>query len=161
MHASRLEWKYKQYVLDGEPLRIMSGAIHYFRVVPEYWEDRLLKLKACGFNTVETYVAWNVHEPKEGAFCFEGIADLERFVRLAAAIRRRRQQIVQIVEEAGEARERHVGQQLAVPGLSCRQAAVELRRDGLEDVLDRRVEVVEDRRNAAEFEKRGGLLGPA
>ncbi|WP_371825296.1 glycoside hydrolase family 35 protein [Paenibacillus soyae] len=64
----------------------MSGAIHYFRVVPEYWEDRLLKLRACGFNTVETYVAWNVHEPKEGAFCFEGIADLERFVRLAGEL---------------------------------------------------------------------------
>lgn len=61
----------------------MSGAIHYFRVVPEYWEDRLLKLKACGFNTVETYVAWNVHEPKEGEFDFEGIADVERFIRLA------------------------------------------------------------------------------
>ena len=42
------------YTLDGKPFRILSGAIHYFRVVPEYWEDRLKKLKACGLNTVET-----------------------------------------------------------------------------------------------------------
>lgn len=83
---SLLEWKDKQYLLDGKPLRIMSGAIHYFRVVPEYWKDRLLKLKACGFNTVETYVAWNVHEPNEGQFCFDGIADVAAFVRLAGEL---------------------------------------------------------------------------
>ncbi len=45
-----------QFVHNGDSVRILSGAIHYFRVVPPYWEDRLLKLKACGLNTVETYV---------------------------------------------------------------------------------------------------------
>ena len=44
----------KEFLLDGKPFRILSGAIHYFRVVPEYWKDRLLKLKAMGLNTVET-----------------------------------------------------------------------------------------------------------
>lgn len=44
----------KDFLLDGKPVRILSGAIHYFRVVPEYWRDRLLKLKAMGLNTVET-----------------------------------------------------------------------------------------------------------
>ncbi|MFC3843421.1 beta-galactosidase [Paenibacillus sp. MAH-36] len=76
----------KQFFLDGEPFQILSGAIHYFRVVPEYWEDRLLKLKACGFNTVETYVPWNLHEPQENAYNFEGIADLERFITLAGEL---------------------------------------------------------------------------
>ena len=60
--------------------------MHYFRIVPEYWEDRLLKLKACGFNTVETYIAWNMHEPKEGQFSFEGIADIVRFISIAAKL---------------------------------------------------------------------------
>jgi len=36
------------FMLDDKPMRIISGAIHYFRVPREYWEDRLLKLKACG-----------------------------------------------------------------------------------------------------------------
>ncbi|UQZ82142.1 Beta-galactosidase precursor [Paenibacillus konkukensis] len=72
--------------MNGEPVRIISGAIHYFRVVPEYWRDRLLKLQACGFNTVETYVAWNVHEPEEGRFCFDGIADVAEFIRLAGEL---------------------------------------------------------------------------
>ena len=67
----------------GKNVPILSGAIHYFRVHPEYWRDRLLKLKACGLNTVETYVPWNLHEPKEGQFNFEGLADIVSFVQLA------------------------------------------------------------------------------
>ena len=34
-----------QFVQDGEPLQLIAGAMHYFRVVPEYWEDRLRKLR--------------------------------------------------------------------------------------------------------------------
>jgi beta-galactosidase len=71
------------FLYDGKPIRILSGAIHYFRVVPQYWRDRLLKLKACGFNAVETYVAWNIHEPKPDQFNFQGIADLEKFIKTA------------------------------------------------------------------------------
>ncbi|ACS99842.1 glycoside hydrolase family 35 protein [Paenibacillus sp. JDR-2] len=76
----------KQLMLNDRPFRIIAGAIHYFRVVPEYWRDRLLKLKACGFNTVETYVPWNFHEPEEGRFVFEGMADLEKFIALAGEL---------------------------------------------------------------------------
>ena len=75
-----------RFELNGKPIRIISGAVHYFRTVPEYWEDRLTKLKACGFNTVETYLPWNLHEPKEGQFNFEGIADVERFLQTAAKV---------------------------------------------------------------------------
>ena len=81
-----LTWENGQYLLDGQPYRIISGAIHYFRVVPEYWEDRLLKLKACGFNTVETYIAWNVHEPQEGEYNFSGMADVASFIELAGKL---------------------------------------------------------------------------
>ncbi|TNJ64126.1 beta-galactosidase [Paenibacillus hemerocallicola] len=81
-----LETREGQFYYQDKPFRIVSGAMHYFRTVPEYWRDRLLKLKACGFNTVETYVAWNLHEPKPGAFCFEGLADLERFIRTAGEL---------------------------------------------------------------------------
>ncbi|TQS74999.1 beta-galactosidase [Ornithinibacillus gellani] len=80
---SNLTVKGKELYLNDKPFQLIAGAIHYFRVVPEYWEDRLLKLKACGFNCVETYVAWNLHEPKEGEFNFSGIADLEKFIQIA------------------------------------------------------------------------------
>ena len=71
------------FYLDGKPFQIISGAIHYFRIVPEYWKDRLEKLKAMGCNTVETYIPWNMHEPKKGEFHFEGMLDIERFVKTA------------------------------------------------------------------------------
>ena len=71
------------FYMDGEPVKIISGAIHYFRVIPEYWQDRLEKLKAMGCNTVETYIPWNMHEREKGEFCFAGMLDIERFLRLA------------------------------------------------------------------------------
>ncbi len=74
------------FYLNGRPYQIRSGSIHYFRVVPEYWRDRLEKLKSMGLNTVETYVPWNVHEPRKGEFCFEGMADIVRFVKLAGEL---------------------------------------------------------------------------
>lgn len=80
---SKLTIDGRYFKLDGEIFQIRSGAIHYFRVVPEYWEDRLIKLINCGFNTVETYVPWNLHEPEEGTYCFEGIADVVKFLETA------------------------------------------------------------------------------
>ena len=74
------------FYLDGKPFQIISGSIHYFRVVPQYWRDRLLKLKAMGCNTVETYIPWNLHEPQKGRFVFDGMADVEGFVRLAQEV---------------------------------------------------------------------------
>jgi len=72
-----------EFYIDGKPVKIISGGIHYFRIVPEYWRDRLEKLKAMGCNTVETYVPWNMHEPKKGQFNFSGMLDIERFIKTA------------------------------------------------------------------------------
>ncbi|MEE1283427.1 MAG: beta-galactosidase, partial [Acutalibacteraceae bacterium] len=78
--------KGKEFLLNGKPFKIYSGAMHYFRTLPEYWEDRLLKLKLAGFNTVETYVCWNLHEPKKGEFDFEGMLDIARFLETAKKV---------------------------------------------------------------------------
>ena len=69
---SRLCYQGEQFLLDQKPFRFLSGTIHYFRVTPDYWEDRLKKLRACGFNAVETYTCWNLHERQEGRFDFSG-----------------------------------------------------------------------------------------
>ncbi|MFP3322419.1 beta-galactosidase [Planococcus sp. SIMBA_160] len=71
------------FYFEGETFQILSGGMHYFRTVPEQWEDRLQKLKALGLNTVETYIPWNFHEPKKGQFHFSGMADIEGFIELA------------------------------------------------------------------------------
>ncbi|TDU03180.1 beta-galactosidase [Streptomyces sp. 846.5] len=72
------------FLRDGYPHRIVSAAIHYFRIRPELWRDRLLRLRAMGVNTVETYVAWNVHEPEPGSFDFDGPQDVAAFIAIAA-----------------------------------------------------------------------------
>lgn len=72
------------FLLDGEPFRILSGALHYFRIPRPYWEDRLYKARAMGLNTIETYAAWNLHEPRPGEFHFEDSLDIAAFIELAA-----------------------------------------------------------------------------
>lgn len=73
----------EQFELNGEELKIISGSIHYFRSMPETWEDKIIKLKALGANTVETYVPWNLHEPYEGTWTMEGHLNLPLFLELA------------------------------------------------------------------------------
>lgn len=74
------------FIINGERLKLVSGALHYFRIVPEMWEHSLYNLKAMGCNTVETYVPWNMHEPKKGEFNFSGLADIERYLELAQSM---------------------------------------------------------------------------
>ncbi|MFF9133321.1 glycoside hydrolase family 35 protein [Streptomyces sp. NPDC014806] len=68
---------------DGRPHRVLSGSLHYFRVHPGQWADRLDRLAALGLNTVDTYVPWNFHERTPGEVRFDGWRDVARFLRLA------------------------------------------------------------------------------
>lgn len=69
---------------DGVEHRVLSGSLHYFRVHPQHWSDRLTRLAAMGLNTVDTYVPWNFHRPRSGEPArFDGWRDVERFVSLA------------------------------------------------------------------------------
>ncbi|WP_394839128.1 beta-galactosidase [Pendulispora rubella] len=74
------------FLLDGERFQIIGGAIHYFRIHPDQWLDRLQRLRAMGLNTIETYVAWNFHQPTPGDADFTGWRDLGRFIRLAGSL---------------------------------------------------------------------------
>ena len=84
--APTLTWRDGEILRDGVSHRILAGAIHYFRVHPDQWEDRLRRLAAMGANTVDTYVAWNFHERVEGDIRFDGWRDIERFIRLAGEV---------------------------------------------------------------------------
>ena len=82
----KLTYDNARFYLDGKSYVILSGAMHYFRIPRAYWKDRLQKLKECGFNTVETYLCWNLHEPQEGTFVFSEELDLGAFLDAAAEI---------------------------------------------------------------------------
>ncbi|MDQ1044644.1 beta-galactosidase family protein [Streptomyces sp. V4I2] len=69
------------FLLDGRPVRLLSGALHYFRVHEAQWGHRLAMLRAMGLNCVETYVPWNLHEPRPGEF--RDVEALGRFLDAA------------------------------------------------------------------------------
>ena len=65
------------------PFRILSGSLHYFRVLPQSWPDRIEEMKRAGLNTIETYIPWNLHESERGNYKFnEGLTDLSSFLKL-------------------------------------------------------------------------------
>ncbi|MFI1069938.1 beta-galactosidase family protein [Streptomyces puniciscabiei] len=70
------------FLLDGRPLRLLSGALHYFRVHEGHWRHRLAMLRAMGLNCVETYVPWNLHQPVPG-----GHRDVRAIGRFLDAVR--------------------------------------------------------------------------
>ncbi|GAB2472962.1 beta-galactosidase [Promicromonospora xylanilytica] len=75
----------EDFQLGGERMQVVSGALHYFRVHPDQWADRIRKARLMGLNTIETYVPWNFHAPEPGVFDLDGRRDLGRFLDLVAA----------------------------------------------------------------------------
>lgn len=73
------------FLKDNTPFQVLSGALHYFRVHPEQWADRIHKARLMGLNTIETYVPWNAHAPRRGEFNATGQLDLGRFLDLVHA----------------------------------------------------------------------------
>ena len=72
-----------KFYIDGKETKIISGAVHYFRNMPDTWEDIFKKMKALGCNCVETYCAWNMHEKVQGIYDFTGILNIAEFIRTA------------------------------------------------------------------------------
>ena len=72
-----------EFLLDGKPLQMISGELHYPRIPREAWRSRLKMAKAMGLNTIGTYVFWNVHEPQPGKYDFTGNNDVAAFVKMA------------------------------------------------------------------------------
>ncbi|KAL1473714.1 hypothetical protein MTO96_021827 [Rhipicephalus appendiculatus] len=76
-----IDYENDRFLRDGEPIQIVAGAMHYFRTLPQLWDDRLTTMKAAGLNAIQTYVEWSTHEPEEGQFA--GAQELVHFLNLA------------------------------------------------------------------------------
>lgn len=68
--------------LGDQPFYLASGSMHYFRVHPSGWRRRLAWMRDFGLTAVQTYVPWNLHEPREGEYDFTGRLDLSAFLAL-------------------------------------------------------------------------------
>lgn len=86
-HPDRIRYDGKGFQIEGKDVFIYGGAFHYFRTPKAQWRDRFQKIKDAGFNTVETYVAWNYHERKApsgpGDYSNMDLSELEAWIRMA------------------------------------------------------------------------------
>jgi len=72
-----------EFILDGQPLQIISGEMHPARIPAEYWRHRIQMAKAMGCNTISAYIFWNYHEAQEGIFDFSaGNHNIAEFFRI-------------------------------------------------------------------------------
>ncbi|KAH8243823.1 hypothetical protein KR032_010419 [Drosophila birchii] len=78
-----VDYDHDRFLKDGKPFRFIAGSFHYFRAHPGTWQRHLRTMRAAGLNAVTTYVEWSLHNPRDGVYVWSGIADLERFIRLA------------------------------------------------------------------------------
>jgi len=72
--------------VEGKPVYLNSGEMHYFRAPKSDWSRRMQLLSEAGGNCVATYIPWLLHEPEEGQFRFGEAADwldLEGFLHCA------------------------------------------------------------------------------
>jgi hypothetical protein len=72
--------------IDDRPFPLLAGQLHYFRYPKAEWRDQLLKARAGGLNTIDTVIAWNIHEPVAGQFDFAEEADLPAYLDLCAEL---------------------------------------------------------------------------
>ena len=42
----------ENFLMDGKPVKIISGEMHYPRVPRSHWQDRFQRMKSMGMNTV-------------------------------------------------------------------------------------------------------------
>lgn len=72
---------YPELRVEGQPFFIHSAAFFYYRIPRDLWEAMLNRYHALGINTIDIYIPWNWHEPKEGEFDFDGHTNPRRDLR--------------------------------------------------------------------------------
>lgn len=71
--------------LAGREIPVYSGALHYWRLAADRWPHILDRVQELGFEMVETYIPWSVHEVAPGSFDWgsdDARKDVEAFLRL-------------------------------------------------------------------------------
>lgn len=72
---------YPELRVDGVPFFIHSAAFHYYRIPRDQWSYLLDRYRDLGINTIDIYIPWNWHEPREGELDFDGHSNPRRNLR--------------------------------------------------------------------------------
>jgi beta-galactosidase len=71
--------------INGQHVPVYSGTIHYWRLERDRWALILDRAKELGFNMIETYIPWSIHEVYPGHFDWgqeDPRKDVEAFMQL-------------------------------------------------------------------------------
>ncbi|XP_057975220.1 beta-galactosidase 16-like [Malania oleifera] len=77
-----VSYDHRSLIIDGRRKILFSGSIHYPRSTVDMWPSLISQAKQGGLDVIETYVFWNIHEPKPGEYDFSGNRDIVRFMQL-------------------------------------------------------------------------------
>ena len=77
---------YPELRVDDTPFFVHSAAFFYYRIPRDQWEPLLERYRSLGINTIDLYIPWNWHEPKDGEFDFDGHTNPRRDLRALLAI---------------------------------------------------------------------------
>lgn len=74
----------RSFIIGGERVLLLSGAVHYPRVQVGEWSETFRLMYEDGLNTVQTYLYWNLHQNERGeSYDFSGNKNWVRFVKEA------------------------------------------------------------------------------
>jgi beta-galactosidase len=75
-----VEIRSRRILIGGEPVIVMAGEVHYFRVARDEWEDRIRAAVEVGCTAVASYIPWLWHELPDGTIDVTGRTRPERDV---------------------------------------------------------------------------------
>lgn len=75
---SEIALRKRRILVDGQPCLLLAGEVHYFRLAPKDWSDRLNRLVECGCDTAATYIPWLWHELPDRSVDLTGRTDPRR-----------------------------------------------------------------------------------
>jgi hypothetical protein len=78
MPEPNVEIREKKIWVNGTPISLLGGEVHYWRLAPESWRDVLARVQEMGLHVVATYICWEFHELGRGKFDFHGQTDPRR-----------------------------------------------------------------------------------
>ncbi|WP_041054434.1 beta-galactosidase [Jeotgalibacillus campisalis] len=67
-----IELKEKKILIEGKPVILMCGEVHYYRLDKNDWQARIDQLKLSGCNAVATYIPWLCHQPEQHIIDIDG-----------------------------------------------------------------------------------------
>ena len=73
-------WDRQTFTINGKDVVLIGGSMHYFRIPAAEWEADFERMQEDGFNIVDVYIPWFIHEPEQGRFDF---GNLQKFLDLA------------------------------------------------------------------------------